>query len=94
MSPDASQRPFAFGGDLILSEHAPTRSREQEQQVHQPWFKSRAFTLGADQEAARWMDLPFAVAGQPDEAFAILDAAAARGDPALMFLPWCRGSTI
>lgn len=29
-----------------------------------------------------------AVAGQPDEAFAILDAAAARGDPALMFLPW------
>ena len=29
-----------------------------------------------------------ALAGQPDEAFAILDAAAARGDPALMFLPW------
>lgn len=29
-----------------------------------------------------------AVAGQPDEAFAILDAAAVRGDPALMFLPW------
>jgi DNA-binding winged helix-turn-helix (wHTH) protein/Tfp pilus assembly protein PilF len=29
-----------------------------------------------------------ALAGQPDEAFAILDAAAARGDPSLMFLPW------
>jgi transcriptional activator of cad operon len=29
-----------------------------------------------------------ALAGQPDEAFAILDDAAARGDPALMFLPW------
>jgi DNA-binding winged helix-turn-helix (wHTH) protein len=29
-----------------------------------------------------------ALAGQPDEAFAILDAAATRGDPALMFLPW------
>jgi DNA-binding winged helix-turn-helix (wHTH) protein/tetratricopeptide (TPR) repeat protein len=28
------------------------------------------------------------VAGQPDEAFATLDAAAARGDPLLMFLPW------
>jgi tetratricopeptide (TPR) repeat protein len=28
------------------------------------------------------------LAGQPDEAFAILNAAAARGDPALMFLPW------
>lgn len=28
------------------------------------------------------------LAGQQDEAFAILDAAAARGDPALMFLPW------
>jgi transcriptional activator of cad operon len=29
-----------------------------------------------------------ALAGQPDVAFAILDAAAQRGDPALMFLPW------
>jgi DNA-binding winged helix-turn-helix (wHTH) protein len=29
-----------------------------------------------------------ALAGQLDEAFATLDAAAARGDPALMFLPW------
>jgi tetratricopeptide (TPR) repeat protein len=29
-----------------------------------------------------------ALAGQLDAAFAILDAAAARGDPALMFLPW------
>jgi DNA-binding winged helix-turn-helix (wHTH) protein/Tfp pilus assembly protein PilF len=29
-----------------------------------------------------------ALAGQADEAFAILDAAAARDDPALMFLPW------
>ena len=29
-----------------------------------------------------------ALAGQPDEAFATLDAAAARGDPLLMFLPW------
>lgn len=27
-------------------------------------------------------------AGQADEAFAILEAAAARGDPSLMFLPW------
>jgi len=29
-----------------------------------------------------------ALAGQLDAAFAILDAAATRGDPALMFLPW------
>jgi DNA-binding winged helix-turn-helix (wHTH) protein len=29
-----------------------------------------------------------ALAGQPDEAFATLDAASARGDPLLMFLPW------
>jgi DNA-binding winged helix-turn-helix (wHTH) protein len=29
-----------------------------------------------------------ALAGQLDEAFTILDAAAARGDPALIFLPW------
>jgi len=29
-----------------------------------------------------------ALAGQRDEAFAILDAAAARGDPTLMFFPW------
>ena len=29
-----------------------------------------------------------ALAGQTDEAFAILDAAAARGDPTLMFFPW------
>ncbi len=29
-----------------------------------------------------------ASAGQPDEAFATLEAAAARGDPSLMFLPW------
>jgi DNA-binding winged helix-turn-helix (wHTH) protein len=28
------------------------------------------------------------LAGQTDEAFALLDAAAARGDPALMFFPW------
>jgi DNA-binding winged helix-turn-helix (wHTH) protein/Flp pilus assembly protein TadD len=29
-----------------------------------------------------------ALAGQPDEAFATLEAAAARGDPSLVFLPW------
>ena len=29
-----------------------------------------------------------ALAGQPDEAFATLEAAATRGDPSLMFLPW------
>jgi hypothetical protein len=29
-----------------------------------------------------------AVAGQVDAAFAILEAAAGRSDPALMFLPW------
>ena len=29
-----------------------------------------------------------ALAGQSDAAFAILDAAAGRGDPTLMFFPW------
>jgi hypothetical protein len=29
-----------------------------------------------------------ALAGQTDEAFALLHGAAARGDPALMFFPW------
>ena len=29
-----------------------------------------------------------ALAGQPDQAFATLEAAATRGDPSLMFLPW------
>jgi len=64
-------------------------------------FEAKGFAAGCGAAADLFAEQPLhfmrrglpiaslrALAGQRDEAFAILDAAAARGDPTLMFFPW------
>ena len=64
-------------------------------------FETKGFAAGCGAAADLFAEQPFhflrrgfpiaslrALAGQTDEAFAILDAAAARGDPAMIFFPW------
>ncbi|HSZ52868.1 MAG TPA: winged helix-turn-helix domain-containing protein [Caulobacteraceae bacterium] len=64
-------------------------------------FEAKGFAAGCGAAADLFAEQPLhfmrrgfpiaslrALAGQTDEAFAILDAAAARGDPTLMFFPW------
>jgi DNA-binding winged helix-turn-helix (wHTH) protein len=64
-------------------------------------FEAKGFAGGCRAMADLWSEQPMlfmrrempiaslrALAGQTDEAFAVLDAAAARGDPVLMFFPW------
>lgn len=64
-------------------------------------FEAKGFASGCGAAADLFAEQPLhfmrrglpiaslrALAGQRDEAFAILDAAAARGDPTLMFFPW------
>jgi tetratricopeptide (TPR) repeat protein len=64
-------------------------------------FEAKGFAAGCGAAADLFAEQPLhfmrrgfpiaslrALAGQADEAFAILDAAAARGDPALMYFPW------
>ncbi len=64
-------------------------------------FEAKGFARGCGAAADLFAEQPLhfmrrglpiaslrALAGQKDEAFAILDAAAARGDPTLMFFPW------
>lgn len=66
-------------------------------------FKANGFAGGAGAVADLFAEQPLhflrrrfpiaslrALAGQRDEAFAILDDAAARGDPTLLFFPWLR----
>jgi hypothetical protein len=64
-------------------------------------FEARGFAAGCGAAADLFAEQPLhfmrrgfpiaslrALAGQTDEAFALLDAAAARGDPTLMLFPW------
>ncbi|HXQ45931.1 MAG TPA: hypothetical protein VN806_04900, partial [Caulobacteraceae bacterium] len=64
-------------------------------------FEAKGFAAGCGAMADLYAEQPLhfmrrglpiaslrALAGQANEAFAILDAAAARGDPTLMFFPW------
>jgi hypothetical protein len=64
-------------------------------------FEAKGFAAGCGAAADLWAEQPLhfmrrdfpiaslrALAGQRDEAFAILDAATARDDPALLFFPW------